>query len=162
MKILITTNGKKGLDDAVSERFARAKTFTIVYVEQNEIVPNKTGVYVNEFADLGSNAGVEAARFAVNNGVDVVVAGNIKENALTILKKQNIKVLTGHAGEKVSEAVKAYIKPKTQEKTSEKKEAMSVPAAEKPKTTTKSGKTSTIMIAGVVLFIAAVIIYMLI
>ena len=162
MKILITTNGKRGLEDEVSPVFGRAKAFTIVYVEQNKIIPDKTEIYDNEFANLGSNAGVEAAGFAVNKGVDVVISGNIKENALAILKKQNIEVLTGHAGKKVSETVKACIRTKTQEKASEKKEAIPAPAAEKPKTATKSSKTSTIIIVGIVLFIAAVVLYVLI
>jgi predicted Fe-Mo cluster-binding NifX family protein len=37
IKIAVPTKGSKGLDDVVSEIFAKAKTFTIIEIEDEQI-----------------------------------------------------------------------------------------------------------------------------
>lgn len=162
MKILITTNGKNGLNDEVSERFARAENFTIVYVENNKINQSKTEAHDNKYVKEPSNAGVKAAEFAVSKKVDIVITGDIKENALTVLKKNNVNVEAGHAGETVSEVVNGCITPKMQKRTVEKieaKKALAVETEAKPQT--RSNKTTTAIIVVIIISIAAIIGYYL-
>ena len=108
MKILIPTQGNGGLDDVVSPVFARAPTFTIVEVEGKEI--KKTEIETNTAASGFGGAGIQAAQFAANKGVNVIITGSIGPNASMVLNQTGIQVVTGFQGVKVKDAVGNYLK----------------------------------------------------
>ena len=108
MKILVPTQGKGGLEDLVSPVFGRAPTFTIVEVENEEI--KKTEVFENPAASAFRGAGIQAAQFAAEKGVNVILTGNIGPNASMVLQQSGIEVVFGYAGLKVRDAVESYLK----------------------------------------------------
>lgn len=110
MKILIPTQSNGGLDDLVSPVFARAPTFTIVEVEGKEI--KKTEIETNAAASGFGGAGIQAAQFAANKGVNVIITGSIGPNASMVLNQSGIKVATGFDGMKVRDAIENYLKGK--------------------------------------------------
>ncbi len=111
MKIAAPTF-KGGLSDEISEQFGRAESFTIVEVEDGEI--RSVEVVKNRAAEKLSGAGVSAAQFVVDEGVDVLLAGNIGPKAYSILRAAGIKVYRA-SGLKVSDAVERYLKSELDE-----------------------------------------------
>lgn len=107
MKILVTTQGEGGLDDTVSQVFARAPTFTLIEVENKEI--KKTEVFRNEAASAFGGAGIQAAQFAAEKGANVIITGSIGPNAANILSTVKIKIVTGFGGVKVRDVVQRYL-----------------------------------------------------
>lgn len=108
MKILVATQSKGGLEDLVSLVFGRAPTFTIVEVEKEKI--KKTEVHTNTAARGFRGVGIQAAQFAANKGVDIIIAGNIGPYASSVLAQIGIDVVTGFVGMKVKDAVQSYLK----------------------------------------------------
>ncbi len=111
MKILIPTQGNGGLDDIVSPVFARAPSFTIVEVEGKEI--KKTEVETNTAASGFGGVGIQAAQFAANKGVNVIITGSIGPNASMVLSQAGIQVVTGFQGMKVKDAIENYLRDQT-------------------------------------------------
>jgi len=111
MKILIPTQGNGGLDDIVSPVFARAPSFTIVEVEGKEI--KKTEVETNTAASGVGGVGIQAAQFAANKGVNVIITGSIGPNASMVLSQAGIQVVTGFQGMKVKDAIENYLRDQT-------------------------------------------------
>ena len=103
-RIAVATNGKKELDDTVSNVFGRAKTFTIVDVEDEKI----TGVRVLENPALAyaHGAGPIAIKTLVDDGVEVVLANELGIGASDILKQHNIIYIHAKPGTNVGDAVK--------------------------------------------------------
>jgi len=110
MKIAIATM-KGGLEDDVSPVMGRCASFTIVEVEGEEIT--KTEVLKNEFAAAMGGAGIQAAQFLANQGVEAVVAGNFGPNAFNILSQAGVKLVQvqGNVKDVVMKYVKGEIKP---------------------------------------------------
>ena len=111
MKILIPTQGKGGLEDVVSPVFARAPTFTLVEVENKEI--KSTQVLENPSASAFGGAGIQAAQFAAEKGVNVIITGNIGPNASMVLQQTGIEVVSGYGGVRVKDAIDKYLKGST-------------------------------------------------
>ncbi|MBC7081320.1 MAG: NifB/NifX family molybdenum-iron cluster-binding protein [Thermoplasmatales archaeon] len=104
MRILIaTTSG--GLEDSISSVFGRSPTYTLVEIEGNKI--KNVEVLPNPFADSFRGAGIRAGQFAIDKGVNVVVAGNFGPNAAQILQKAGIEMLILQG--KVKDAIERYI-----------------------------------------------------
>jgi len=111
MKICVTATGQ-GLDAEVDPRFGRCQYFTIVDSDTME----------HESADNASisasgGAGIQAAQFVANKGVEVVLTGNVGPNAFDTLAATGISIVTGAAG-KVREAVEDYKSGKLRPSTS--------------------------------------------
>jgi len=101
VRLAIPSSGKD-LSAVVDPRFGRCDYFTIVdsetlYLETIE----------NPFTTSNDGAGIKSAKLLADQGVDVVLAGNIGPNALEILKAAGIAVITGANGE-ISRAVEDY------------------------------------------------------
>ena len=90
MKVAFATEGSEGLDAIVSQRFGRTRFFTIVDVDESG---NVTNVKVIEnpgfYAERG--AGVKAVQRLIEEGVNVVVAGDFGPNALAVLRGSGIR-----------------------------------------------------------------------
>lgn len=92
MKIAITSSGNT-FDSFVDSRFGRCPYFIIVDTDTMQFkVINNSG------AGRGGGAGVNAAQLIVDEGVEVLISGNIGPNAEQALKASNIKILTGLSG----------------------------------------------------------------
>ena len=111
MKIAVTAT-HRSLDADVDPRFGRCMCFVIVETEGNEIKDHKE--ISNEAIQASRGAGIQAAQTIANEGVDVVITGNIGPNAFNVLSQTGIKIVTGVSG-KVSEAVKKYLKGELKE-----------------------------------------------
>ncbi|RLG84641.1 MAG: dinitrogenase iron-molybdenum cofactor biosynthesis protein [Thermoprotei archaeon] len=90
IKIAFTTN-KGGLDDKVAERFGRAKTFTIVEID-NEGNILSIDVIENPGAEAASGAGIKAVQKLVDMGINIVVGPSPGPNAYMALQQAGIKL----------------------------------------------------------------------
>ena len=104
LRIAVATNGKDGLDDAVSKVFGRANTFTIVDAEDEKI----TGVSIleNSAVSYHHGAGPIAVKMLVDEGVEVVLANELGFGASELLKQHNITIIPTKPGMNVGEATK--------------------------------------------------------
>jgi len=113
MKIAVSAT-HRSLDADVDPRFGRCMCFVIVETEGKEIKNHKE--VSNEAVQAMRGAGIQAAQTIANEGVEVVITGNIGPNAYSVLSQTGIKIITGVTG-KVREAVKKYLKGELKETT---------------------------------------------
>ena len=101
MKICITSQGDN-LGAEVDSRFGRANYFLIVDTDnmENEVVKNP-------YTQTGGGAGIQAAQFVVNKGVEAVITGNTGPNAFQVLKETGLSVISGVSGS-VKSAIEKY------------------------------------------------------
>lgn len=92
MKIGISSSGNT-LDSFVDSRFGRCPYFIIVDTDTMQFkVINNSG------AGRQGGAGINAAQLIIDEGVEVLISGNIEPNAEQALKASNVKILTGLSG----------------------------------------------------------------
>ncbi len=108
MKICVSASSNS-LDANVDSRFGRCPYFVIIDSETM-----KFDVVPNDSTNAAHGAGIQAAQTVVNNGVKVVITGNVGPNAFQVLSTTGIKVLTGVSGT-IKEAVEKYKNGKLQE-----------------------------------------------
>lgn len=107
MKICVTATGQ-GLDAEIDPRFGRCQYFTIVDPDTMEFESVE-----NASIAASGGAGIQAAQFVANKGVEVVLTGNAGPNAYNTLQAAGISVITGVSG-KVRQAVEDYKNGKLQ------------------------------------------------
>jgi len=107
VRVMVACQSTGGPEDRVSPLFGRAPCFSILEVDGEpkllETIPNR---YMAGF----SGVGIQVAQLAASKGVSIVVAGSIGPNAYSVLSQYGIKPVTGLAGMKVIDAVKAAVK----------------------------------------------------
>jgi len=101
MKIAVCAQGQ-GMEAPVDPRFGRCRYFVIVDTE-NETVDSKQ----NSAAGAPGGAGIQAAQFIANQGVDVLLTGNIGPNASSVIVNSGIRVFTGVHGT-VGDTIDSY------------------------------------------------------
>jgi len=108
LRIAVATNEKDGLGDVVSNVFGRARTFTIVDVEDEKI----TGVTIleNSAVSYHHGAGPIAVKMLVDEGVEVVLANELGIGASELLKQHNISIIPVKPGTNVGEATKKALR----------------------------------------------------
>jgi len=89
MKIAVATQ-EGGLKDQVSGIVGRAPTFTVVETSQEEIIESK--VLQNEFSQVASGAGVQAAQMLVNEGIEAIIGGNFGPNLARVFTESRTKM----------------------------------------------------------------------
>jgi predicted Fe-Mo cluster-binding NifX family protein len=104
IRIAVPTNGHKGMNDTVSGVFSRAKTFTIINMEDGNSTLEE--ILVNEAAELSQGAGPMAVKILKDKKVNIVISSVLGPGASTLLDTVNIKAITVPTEEKVSEAIK--------------------------------------------------------
>ncbi len=104
-KIAFPTD-KGGLDDTIYSRFGRAPTFTIVEVDDGNIVAVK--VIENPGHTAGSGAGIRAVQRLVEEGVSTVIGPSPGPNAYMALQQSGIEVIN-MTGVTVREALSKYL-----------------------------------------------------
>ena len=108
LKIAVATNEKNGLGDVVSNVFGRAKTFTIVDAEDENITD--VTILENSAVSYHHGAGPIAVKMLVDEGVEVVLANELGIGASELLKQQNITIIPVKPGTNVGEAVKKALR----------------------------------------------------
>lgn len=103
MKIAISSMGKK-LDSEIDPRFGRCHYFLVVDTETMDFDSHSN----KDSAAMGG-AGIQAAQFMAELGVQAILTGNVGPNAFGTLNTAGIKVFTGIGG-KVGDAVEKYNK----------------------------------------------------
>jgi predicted Fe-Mo cluster-binding NifX family protein len=106
-KIAIATNGYDGLEDTVSNIFGKAKTFTVVNVEDGKtknvrIIDNPAAVYEH-------GSGPIAAKALAELRVDLVIASQLGPGALELLEYHKITPILVKPGSTVAESVKEAV-----------------------------------------------------
>jgi len=103
-KIAVPTMGKGGLEDVVSDVFGRAKTFTIVDVEENEV---KNVIVLNNPAiSYSHGAGPIVVKMLIDLGITAVIATEFGPGVSTLLDQHRITKIKAKAGSSVSELIK--------------------------------------------------------
>jgi predicted Fe-Mo cluster-binding NifX family protein len=92
MRIAVSSTGP-ALDSSMDERFGRCRYFVMVD-------PDRTGLEAieNPYWDLGSGAGIQAARLLTERGASVVLTGRCGPNASDTLMAAHVKLVTGCSG----------------------------------------------------------------
>ena len=109
-RIAVPTKGNDGLEDAISDVFGRAKTFTIVDVEDEQIVCDS--IFENPGASYNYGTGPMAVKMLVDNGVNIVIAHELGFGAEGLLKQHKIEHISIKPNIKVETAVRKIIQKK--------------------------------------------------
>lgn len=101
MKIVITANSPD-LDAPASPIFGRCTTYILVDTETEEVEP-----IANPAISASGGAGVQAAQFLAQRGVQAVVTGNVGPKAFSVFQASGIPVYLFKEGT-VKQAIEAF------------------------------------------------------
>lgn len=108
MKIVISAEGKTK-EDLLDMRFGRSEYFQIHDTESGEIK-----VVENKGRDSSGGAGIVASNQLIEEGIDVIITGNLGPNAFELIEKAEIKAYKC-AGIAVSLVLEKYNKGELEE-----------------------------------------------
>jgi len=91
-RIIIATQGSKGLDDIVSPIFARSPFFTIIDLENGEVKNVET--IENRFGMMSGGAGIAVAQYMRELNADVIIAGSFGPNSQGMLENMGIRTIS--------------------------------------------------------------------
>jgi cation diffusion facilitator family transporter len=103
IKIAIPVLEDKGLESRVSVHFGNVPFFAFVELEEGQA--ENFYVKPNKAAQLARKKGIEAARFLVDEKVDVVLAGGMGEGPFHLLKDSMVQIYVMTAQADVKEAI---------------------------------------------------------
>ncbi len=113
LRIAVPTKTHAGLEDVVSEVFGKARTFTLVDVEDGEVKDVKA--IDNPAASYEYGSGPVAVKTLVDLKVNLVISGQLGPGASSLLEQHNIKTASVKPNTRVAESLKqALPKTKTQ------------------------------------------------
>jgi len=104
VKVAVPTKGYAGLEDKVSEVFGKAKTFTIVEIEDGKIV--SVHVIDNSASSYAHGSGPIVVKTLADLKVDAVLATGIGPGASELLDYHQIKKVLVEPNMSVAEAIK--------------------------------------------------------
>ena len=104
VKIAVPTKAYAGLEDTVSEIFGKAKTFTIVEVENGQI--RNVHVVDNPAASYDYGSGPVAVKTLADINVNFVLAAELGPGASGLLEHYHIRKIPAKPNTKVADAVK--------------------------------------------------------
>jgi predicted Fe-Mo cluster-binding NifX family protein len=104
LRVAIPTKADKGLEDVVSEVFGKAKTFTIVEVEDGQI--RNVQVIDNPATSYEYGSGPIAVKTLVDLKVNYVLAAELGPGASGLLERHGIKKVQVKSNTKVIDAIK--------------------------------------------------------
>lgn len=108
MRIAVPTKGTRGMNDVVSEVFAKAPTFTIVDVVDGKI--NDVRVEENASLHLTQGVGPVVMKTLKDKGIEVILACEVGPGAKTLMDMNNIGLVQVEPGTRVSEAVERALR----------------------------------------------------
>jgi len=104
LRIAVPTKAYAGLEDSVSEVFGKAKTFTIVDVEDGEV--KNVQVVDNPAASYEHGAGPVAVKTLADLKVNLVMAVEFGPGASSLLEQHSIQKLSVEPNMRVTESIK--------------------------------------------------------
>ncbi len=104
MRIVVSSDSDEALDCSVSHHFGRCPYFTVINIENNEIL-NAEAVE-NPF--FSSHSPGQVPDFIESLGADIMIAGGMGGRAISIFNSYGIKCSTGATGS-VRRAVTQYL-----------------------------------------------------
>jgi predicted Fe-Mo cluster-binding NifX family protein len=104
LRIAVPTKTHTGLQDIVSEVFGKAKTFTIVDIEDGEV--KNVQVIANPAASYEYGSGPVAVKTLADLKVNLVMAAEFGPGASSLLEQHNIQKLTVKPNTKVADSIK--------------------------------------------------------
>ncbi|MDH5754318.1 MAG: NifB/NifX family molybdenum-iron cluster-binding protein [Candidatus Bathyarchaeota archaeon] len=104
LRIAVPTKTHAGLEDVVSEVFGKAKTFTIVDVEDGEV--KNVQVIDNPAASYEHGAGPVTVKMLADQNIDLVVTAELGPGASSLLEQHNIKEASVKPNTKVADSIK--------------------------------------------------------
>jgi predicted Fe-Mo cluster-binding NifX family protein len=107
LKIAISTRGKGGLEDVVSDFFGRANSFTVVDVEKGAI--KNVRVLENPAVSYQHGAGPIVVKMLTDSEVNAVIAAEFGPGVSTLLDQHNVTRVTVDAGTTVTESIKGAL-----------------------------------------------------
>jgi len=107
LKIAVPTKAYAGLEDVVSEVFGKAKTFTILEVENGQI--KNVHVIDNPATPYEYGSGPVAVKTLANLKIDYVLASELGPGASGLLERHHIRKVSVKPNTKVSDAVKEML-----------------------------------------------------
>jgi predicted Fe-Mo cluster-binding NifX family protein len=110
IKLAIPTRGYKGMNDLISDIFARAETFTYVDIQNYEI--KKVEVIENPSRDFKLGAGPITVKMLADKGVNMVFVTDLGPGVSQLLEEFNIEKVVIEHGTRVTDSVKKVLKPR--------------------------------------------------
>jgi predicted Fe-Mo cluster-binding NifX family protein len=104
LKIAVPTKAYAGLEDIVSEVFGKAKTFTIVDVENGQV--KKVRVIDNPAASYDYGSGPVAVKTLADLKVNCVMAAELGPGASGLLDHHHIAKVSAKPNTKVADVIK--------------------------------------------------------
>ncbi len=104
VKVAIPTEGKKGLEDTVSNVFGRAKTFTIINMSGKEVKSLK--VIENPAVSYKHGAGPIVVKTLADLGINKVITGELGPGVSTLLDEFKIEKVLVEPRSLIREALK--------------------------------------------------------
>lgn len=104
IKIAIATKGYDGLEDILSITFGKAKTFTLVDVEDGKV--KNVRVIDNPAAVYEHGSGPIAAKVLAELRIDLVIASQLGPGALELLEYHKITIMLVDSNITVDESIK--------------------------------------------------------
>jgi predicted Fe-Mo cluster-binding NifX family protein len=104
LKIAVPTKAYAGLEDTVSEVFGKAKTFTIVDVENGQV--RKVRVIDNPAASYDYGSGPVAVKTLADLKVDFVMAAELGPGASGLLEHHRIRKVSVKPNTRVADVIK--------------------------------------------------------
>jgi len=104
LRIAVPTKTRAGLEDVVSEVFGKAKTFTIVDVENGEV--KNVQVVDNPAASYKYGAGPVVVKTLADLKVDLVMAVELGPGASSLLEHYGINQFSVQPNIKVADSIK--------------------------------------------------------
>ena len=117
LRIAVPTKAYAGLEDVVSEVFGKAKTFTIVDVEDDEA--KDAQVIDNPAASYEHGAGPVAVKTLADLKVDLVISGELGPGASNLLEHYNIRRFPVKSNTRVLDSIKETLSKLKAEPSSE-------------------------------------------
>ena len=107
LRVAIPTKDRKGLDDSISEVFGKAKTFTIIDIENNDI--KNILIIDNPASSYEYGSGPIVVKTLVDLNVKFILAVELGPGALSLLEHHGIKKVLVKSNIKVKEAIKEFL-----------------------------------------------------
>ena len=114
LRIVIPTINNKGLQDEVTEVFARAPTFTIVEIFNDEII--KVEIEQNKAKNMKYGAGPLVARELAQKKIDYILTSDLGPGATSMLNIENVKIIKVHPKIKVCDAINKTLTNRSDQK----------------------------------------------
>ena len=108
IKLAIPTNGRKEMNDTVSEVLGKAKTFTIIALKGNAI--DSIEVLENPALTYKHGAGPIVIKMLLDRGVNRIAAREFGPGAYSLLSQHYVKMFAVKSGITVTEAIKEVMK----------------------------------------------------